>query len=233
MQTVKQHNMRKTKLDEQLDSLGYFRMQSITIPGSYCLYRKDDRSFLAVFYKEKNNILYNSKTYKSVEDFLKAVEDYTKTLYFPADTYNPDYRKEAVANMRLHGTLRECGLEIDPGRYYARESYLLKDDLGGKFAHVRGTDLLLSETSWIPLKDDDAEVDEVNCRNIKSTIAAVYAYHISVLAESLNTMGELSKIDKLEIKTFNESTCTVETKSGKEGVIGKLEEVLNKLKGNG
>lgn len=222
--------MRKTKLDEQLDGLGYFRMQSITIPGSYCLYRKDDHSFLAVFSKEKNNILYNGKAYKSTEDFLKAVEDYTKTLYFPADTYNPDYRKVAVDEMRIHSTLRDCGLDMNPGRYYSRESYLLDDDLGGKFAHVRGTDLLLSETSWLPLKAEGSEVDESTCRGIKSTIAAVYAYHISVLAEALNAMGELSKIDKLEIKTFNESTCTVETKSGKEGLVSKLEEVLKKLK---
>lgn len=222
--------MRKTKLDEQLNALGYLRLKSITVPKSYCMYDKRTSAFVAVFSTDHDKIVFNGEKYKSVDDFLKAVEEYNKTLYFPADTYNPDYRKEAVDEMRLHGTLRECGLKMTGG--YGGDHYTLDNDFGGKFVHVNGTNLTLSETSWLPMLDENEPVDENSCKKIKSLLGAVYAYHISTLVEAMNGIGKLGFIDKLEIKTFNEKTMSVETKSGKEGLISKLEEVLSKLKEN-
>lgn len=221
--------MRKTKFDEKLESLGYLRMPTISDRKSYCLYKSETKRFEAVFKLDRSGkIIFNGETYKTVEEFLEAVDRYNHTLYFNPDTYNPDYRKEWVDEARLHETFSKCGLS-DTDRFY-RKGYFFGDDVGGRFAEVQGGDLMLSETSWIPLLGKDDAVDERSCTRIKSMLAAVYATHIACLCGTLSDMGKLSFVDTIEVKTFNDKTMKVETKDGKEGIIAKLEEVLSKLK---
>jgi hypothetical protein len=223
--------MRKSKLDKQLEKLGYMRIKCLKIPGSYCLYRSGgNHEFVAVFAPVRGKIIFNGARYDTPDEFVKAAEEYGKTLYFPADSYNPDYNKEYVDQFRLEHTLMKCGIDRKEGpRFTTRQ--VLEDDLGGKFAHVMGTNLMLSDYSWMPMKNDSDPIDETTCEKIKSLLASVYAYHIGVLAGALNNMGKLDRIDSISINTFNPNTLTVETHSGKEAIISKLEEVLAKLKG--
>jgi hypothetical protein len=183
-------------------------------------------------------IVFNGKRYTDTEDFLKVAEEYSKTLFFDPDTHNPDYRKSFVDEIRLHNTIKECGLEgMKINGMYSASNYILEDDLGGKFAHVVSYDetasLVLSESSYISLLDKGTPVDENSCTKLKSVIGAVYAYHICKLADALDRIGKMDMIDDIQIKTFNELTLQFDTRSGKEGIIAKLEETLSKLKGNG
>ena len=233
--------MRKYRLDNELERLGYMRLKSVTTPDFWCLYRKDATKgtrFVASFETGKNGkIVFNGKTYTDTEDFLKDAEEYSKTLFFDPDTYNPDYRKSYVDEIRLHDTIRESGLkEMKINGMYSASNYILEDDLGGKFAHVvcsgEKADLVISESSWISLLDKDDQVDENSCTKLKSILGSVYAYHICKLVDTLNGIGKMDMIDDIQIKTFNEHTLQFDTRSGKEGIIAKLEETLSKLKGN-
>lgn len=224
--------MKQSKFDKQLDKLGYVKMVSITIPNSYCLYRKDNHHFVATFSLNGNKIVFNKKEFDNPEDFLKEVEEFNKTLYFPIDTYNPDYRKDFVDEIRLNNIFENCGLTPKRCGYSNYDSYALENNLGGKFVNIIGTDLILASYTWIPLKNDDDKIDDNTCEKIKSKIASIYAYHISTLVEALNKIGKLSYIDDIEIKKLDTSSMRVETMSGKEGIINKLEEVLEKLKEN-
>jgi hypothetical protein len=183
-------------------------------------------------------IVFNGKRYTDTEDFLKVAEEYSKTLFFDPDTYNPDYRKSYVDEIRLHGTIKESGLkEMKMNGMYSTSNYILEDDLGGKFAQVvcsgENAGLVLDESSWISLLDKGTTVDENSCTRLKSILGSVYAYHICKLVDALNGIGKMDMIDDIQIKTFNEHTLQFDTRSGKEGIIAKLEETLSKLKGNG
>lgn len=233
--------MRKYRLDNELEQLGYMRLKSVTIPNFWCLYHKDTTKgtrFVALFETSKNgNIVFNGKKYSCTEDFLKDAEEYSKTLFFDPDTYNPDYRKSYVDEIRLHGTIKECGLdEMKISGMYSANNYILEDDLGGKFAHVvcsgEKASLVLSESSYVSLLDKDTQVDENSCTKLKSVLGSVYAYHICKLVDALNGIGKMDMIDDIQINTFNEHTLQFDTRSGKEGIIAKLEETLSKLKGN-
>lgn len=233
--------MRKYRLDNELERLGYMRLKSVTVPDFWCLYYKDDTKgtrFVALFETSKNGkIVFNGKAYADTEDFLKDAEEYSKTLFFDPDTYNPDYRKEFVDEIRLLDTIKECGLkEMERNGMYSSSNYILEDDLGGKFAHVvcsgETASLVLSEYSYVTLLGKDTPVDENSCTKLKSILGSVYAYHICNLVDALNGIGKMDMIDDIQIKTFNESTLRFDTRSGKEGIIAKLEETLSKLKGN-
>lgn len=234
--------MRKYRLDNELERLGYMRLKSVTVPDSYCLYK--DHSFVTMFKTDKGGkIVFNGKKYTDIEDFLKDAEEYTKTLFFDSDTYNPDYRKSFVDEIRIHNTIRESGLkEMKINGMYSASNYILEDDLGGKFAHVvcsgecsgekASASLVLSESSYVSLLDKGTQVDENSCTKLKSILGSVYAYHICKLVDALNGIGKMDMIDDIQIKTFNERTLQFDTRSGKEGIIAKLEETLSKLKGN-
>lgn len=223
--------MRRTKLDDKLEEFGYVRTPSITIDKSFCLYDKDNHKFKAVFSLDGKQIVYNGKKYKEKEipAFLMSVESDIKELYFDPDTYNPDYRKEFVDKQRIHDTLSSCNL-YDNECAYRNRGYLFGDNMGGKFAEVHGTDLILSEMSWIPLMNEGDPVDEETCGRMKSMLGAVYATHIAMLIDALNNMGKMNMVDSIEVKTFNENTMSIDTKNGKAGIIAKLEEVLANLK---
>lgn len=232
--------MRKTKLDKTLEDLGCFRMKSITLDKTWCLYDSNTKGFLAKFTIDRvGKLWFNGVAYKNASELLEAVSKYNSTLYFPSDTYNPDYRKEAVDEMRLHATMRESGLKMSKlGGYSKSGAYELVDDMGAKFATVRSgvaenrsfANLVLSENSWIPLKDDTAPLDEDSCKAIKSYLAATYMYHISVLVNAMGEMGELSRLDDIKVKTLDPKRLTVETSSAKDTIVRMLEDTLSRLK---
>jgi hypothetical protein len=232
--------MRKTKLDKELEDIGCFRLKSATIDKTWCLYDSKTKAFLAKFTVDRvGKIWFNGVAHKNASDLLEAVSKYNSSLYFPSDTYNPDYSKEAVDEMRLHDTMIESGLKMSTNGIYGKPgTYELVDDMGAKFATVRSgvaenrsfADLVLSENSWIPLKEDNTPLDEDSCKAIKSYLAATYVYHISVLVNAMSEMGELSRLDDIKVKTLDPKRLTVETSSAKDTIVRMLEDTLSRLK---
>ena len=225
--------MTKKDLTEQLAKLGYVPLKGTsdsTKPGDIRVYK--DSRYVTTINLKNGKVTWNGKdcTKVPVPDLMELVEAYNKTLEFDADTYCPDYRAEAVTEMRLSTTLKDCGFDDIELSYYNGVSGHSDGLMGAKYTKISGNSMVIGPYRWIELyKDNDS--DSEKCGSIKSMVAAFYVAQIATLVNKLDKMGDIAdKLTSIPISTVNPDTLEVSTEEGVDGIIALLENTIKRLK---
>lgn len=226
--------MTKKDLTDQLTKLGYVPLKGTsdsTKPGDIRVYK--DSRYVTTINLKNGKVTWNGKdcTKVPVPDLMELVEAYNKTLEFDADTYCPDYRVEAVTEMRLYSTLEKCGFDdIHFNNYGGGVSGHSNGLMGAKYTKISGNHMYVGPYSWIELYND-GDSDSEKCKSIKSMTSAFYVTQIADLVNKLDKMGDITdKLTSIPISTIDPGTLEVTTKEGVDGIIALLENTVKRLK---
>lgn len=221
----------KKVLTETLEHHGFrtFPCLSTCESGDIRVYRKSGMSYYATINFVGGNLKFNGQEYDSVDSMLNAIEAYNATLEFSPATYNPDYQKNYITDMRVADTLHECGYTFTDYAYGGDGKYCSEGVLGVKFPSVCGSYLYLNDHKFITMYDKN-DSDSCIAKNIKSFIGAMYAANIAQIADKLADMGSLDTLNSIPIKTMNYNTFEVTETEGIDAIINILENSLSRLK---
>lgn len=226
--------MTKKSLCEELNKLGYIALdgfKGIAAPGDIRVY-KSGGVYVTTLNLKNGKLTWNGENYTNsfIPSLMQKIEEYNKTLEFDANTYCPEYAKEAVTDMRLCSTLEKCGFEdIGLSGYNGIHGHS-NGLLGAKFTSVSGSNLIIGPYSFIQMYEDDAS-DSVKCKSIKSMMNAFYVSQIAKILQTLDKMGNITEsLKSIPITKINPDNGQVTTEEGVDGIISILEDTLARLK---
>lgn len=219
--------------------------ETINADGHYHLYDKEksgkhSRHLYLGYVNVKNGVVTHyptGETAKTVDELNGIISNWHGTCKYHPDTYNPDYRKSYVAEMRIHDHLCELGFEHH--RYY-KYSVIdtvknlttiivdfnvddrLDDDSFRLVCHIN-----VDEQSWIDLSGDTCEA-VIN--NLNSMIKV---FMIMSLHKSFNLLDKIGGVDLSNINDITKNRLKgfdVEKTSVKDSITAYLEKALEELK---
>lgn len=210
--------------------------------GGWIVYDKERHSkradilYLGIFYISTNNkYSFRGDYYNTVDELIKAMEEYNKTLPFDAEIYNPSYRKHCMIEMAVHDYLENLGFKMSWKRdvaYYIEDAYgqsvctiqveVKEDTTTGRISRT-----IPNSDKWTeaPFTDLDSAIGAVN------SILAIYC--LSINATTMNVLNGLTNARASHIldKTFDMKKMSVFTEDAKQKTIERLEAELKRLKG--
>ena len=232
------------KRKQMLEAFGE-RYQIIEHDGGWRLYDKEGHSkranflYIGHFYLSTDNTKYSFRGnyHTTVDELIKAMEAYNKTLPFNAEIYNPLYRKHYMVEMALHDYLEGLGFK-NSLKEYVGTIYYIEDSYEQRICTIRVevkedtttgivTRLVPNSDKWTdaPFTDLDSAIGAVN------SILAMYCASINAI--TMNVLNGLtnSRVSSVFDKTFDVRRLTTYTEDAKKKTIEMLESELKKLKG--
>ena len=222
------------------------RYRLIEHDGGYLLYDKEGYSkranalYIGHFYLSTDNTKYSFREnyHTTVDELIKAMEAYNKTLPFNAEIYNPSYRKHCMVEMALHDYLEGLGFKKSWGRYDDGTIYYIEDSYGQRICTIRVevkedtttgivTRLIPNSDKWTdaPFTDLDSAIGAVN------SILSLYCLSINAITMNvLNGLTEARASEVLDV-TFDVEEVSVYKEDAKQKTIEHLENELKRLKG--
>lgn len=240
-------NMKEKNL---LNSLGE-RYTVIEHDGGYCLYdkqrlaKRSNYKYIGKFYvsSDKNRFAFNDKYYEDVESMVKAMDEYSSTLPFDIDIYNPLFKNSYRIECALHDYLSSLGFAMEYGRGSRRERRFVLNDCYGQcicdltvYVEENTTTGVITRNILTPDKDKEINTNSPFV-NLDSAIASVNtilaSYIASVNAVAMNVLNKLthSRSALLLETTFDLRTSSKFTEDGRKKMIEVLEKELAELKG--
>ena len=233
-----------------LNSLGE-RYTVIEHDGGYCLYdkqrpaKRNNYKYIGTFYvsSDKNRFAFNDKYYEDVESMVKAMDEYSSTLPFDIDIYNPLFKNSYRIECALHDYLYSLGFAMEYGRGCRRERRFVLNDCYGQCicdltVHVEEDTTMGIITRNILTPDTDkVHTTESIFMDLDSAIASVNTilatYVASVGAVTMNVLNKItnSRSAILLDTTFTASKLSKYTEDGMAKMIEVLEKELEQLKG--
>lgn len=240
-------NMKEKNL---LNSLGE-RYTVIEHDGGYCMYdkqrpaKRSNYKYIGKFYvsSDKNRFAFNDKYYEDVESMVKAMDEYSSTLPFDIDIYNPLFKNSYRIECALHDYLSSLGFAMEYGCGSRRERRFVLNDCYGQCicdltVHVEEDTTMGIITRNILTPDtDNLHTTESRFMDLDSAIASVNTilapYVASVGAVTMNVLNKItnSRSAILLDTTFIVSKLSKYTEDGMAKMIEVLEKELEQLKG--
>lgn len=232
------------KRKQMLEAFGE-RYQLIEHDGGWLIYDKEGHSkranalYLGLFYISTDNTKYSFRGdyYTTVDELLKAVEAYNKTLPFDAEIYNPSFRKHCMIEMALHDYLENLGFKMSWGGYDGT-IYYIEDTYGQRICTIqvdvkedtttgRISRLIPNSGKWTDalFSDLDSAIGAVN------SILSMYCLSINAITMNvLNALTESRASQVLDV-TFDVKNLAAYKEDAKQKTIEHLENELKRLKG--
>lgn len=221
------------------------RYQLIEHDGGWVLYDREGHSkranvlYIGHFYLSTDNTKYSFRGnyYTTVDELIKAMEAYNKTLPFNAEIYNPSYRKHCMVEMALHDYLEGLGFKKSWGGYDGT-IYYIEDSYGQRICTIRVevkedtttgivTRFIPNSDKWTdaPFTDLDSAIGAVN------SILSIYC--LSINAITMNVLNSLtdSRASQVLDVTFDAKKLSAYKEDAKQKTIEHLENELKRLKG--
>ena len=225
----------------------YIVMESISNEKHYSLYDKEksgkhSRHLYLGYVKVENGVITHYPTEercKKTEELDSVINNWIETCEHDPDTYNPDYRKSYVAEMRIHDYLVGLGFEFTNRTYRYDVIDLLKGyttitiilDIHDRLdndAFKIDCCVKTGFSSWLDLSADTCE-DVI--KNIRSVFKVIMLMSLNKSFLMLDKIGgvDLSDLDKI---TENKLVgINVKKTPVKDSIISILENALTELKG--
>lgn len=232
------------KRKQMLEAFGE-RYKLIEHDCGWLIYDKEGHSkrafalYIGHFYLSTDNTKYSFRGnyYTTVDELIKAMDDYNKTLPFDAEIYDPTFRKNVLVEMALHDYLESLGFKMSWGGYdgtiyYIEDSYgqrvcTIQVDVKEDTTKGRITRLIPNSSKWTDALFTDLE----------SAIGAVNSilsmYCLSINAITMNVLNGLTEARASEVfdMTFDVKSLKTYTEDAKKKTIERLEAELKRLKG--
>lgn len=225
-------NFNKTNVSETLSSKGWSIMTPIvkSKKGDVRLFKGTD--YYATINIQNGYLSFNRHRYQDIDKLLNDVVEFAEHQEFAPNTYNPDYRPEAVTGIRVDSVFRQAGFKRTGIGYGGVDNYTAEGVLGMHYASACDDCLYLGDTGLIHFYDEKEDLtDSQRCGAIKSMITALYASNIAKLAENIANMGNIQALDSMKITTIDYKTLKVDEQEALPGIISILKNVLSKLEG--
>jgi len=228
-----------------LESFGN-RYKLIEHDCGWLIYDKEGHSkrafalYIGHFYLSTDNTKYSFRGnyYTTVDELIKAMDDYNKTLPFDAEIYDPTFRKNMFIEMALRDYLESFGFKKsqtiirDGATYYIEDAYgqkicIIQVEVKEDTTNGRITRLIPNSNKWTDALFTDLE----------SAIGAVNSilsmYCLSINAITMNVLNGLTEARTSEVLdvTFDVKSLKTYTEDAKKKTIERLEAELKRLKG--
>jgi hypothetical protein len=199
--------------------------------------------FLCHITKVKNGVykVGDFEPTNNIDVLVENQKEYTKSLKYNSEFYNPNYRKGYFEEMVVHEYLTNLGFKVHDNDTY---SYNFKDaygkdvelatitisglsDLAFGCKELNDTVTVivhLNENSWMSVKDVKRNADTI-LETIQGIIKPLF---ISTSFESLKIAEKLENV--AIVMNINSGFLNVETEPYKEKLIKQLEDMLKVLK---
>lgn len=176
-----------------------------------------------------------------IDELDKIANEWADNAEYEVSTYNPDFRKSYVAEVRIHDHLTKLGF-VNNGY---RSSYdLVISTLTNTVKHARfsfditnmfSDDFKIQATFF----DDNNKFIDVSADTYEEVIESINSIVFSsTLVSMCKTIMVYNKIDNVDFSKYDEMLLKkvkgidVQETSFKDHLIKILEDTLNKLKGN-
>ena len=219
--------------------------------GEYDVYANDDkcgRQFVCrviVSNTAKKSVIYNGVKYTNTEKWINEVNKFNDSLFFPADCYDPNFRKSCKEEQKINWYLTKV-LKMKRGSWEdgARDEYIMRNVYGDPILTISyrmdynyganeedtGSGLIysgLNGGSFISPTFKDAE-EAVNIINTIIGVESIVNLNNSMEVLT-NLKGGFDDMKNVKVETF-ETVLYGGGQKYKDKVIPILENLLKKLK---
>ena len=207
--------------------------------GGYILYdksRKGNRSnhfYLGKIYFSSDNTKYsfNGNYYNTVDELVKAMEEYNSTLPFDAELYNPMFKKSYLVECASQDYLESIGFKRNGGNVY-----VLKDAFGTELLTLRH-DIEDNTTEGKVIQYlDDNRWREGSFNTLEESMGAINSIVasncIAIASKAMSVLSKLtsSRATHLLDHEINWKGLAIHTEESMPKLIEILESELTKLK---
>lgn len=187
----------------------------------------------------KDSVLFNGKAYRSMSDFLSAVDLFNQSRLFPAEYYDPGYTKEYITEGKVSWYLTDrLGFKLGRDVNGRMRTYVKKDLYGQIISNI-GLDIkkdgsgsiirTTSAGSWMSNDFTDA-LDAV--AKINGILVLELVSNVSKSLDALTKINAASITVTGVTKTVVDGSLNVFKEDYQDKIISELETILTKLKGD-
>ena len=226
----------------------YIVTESVSFEKHYNLYDKEEpgkhsRHKYLGYVKVENGVITHYPTEercKNTDELDSVINNWIETCEHDSSTYDPDYRKSYVAEVRIHDYLVGLGFDFNNRTYQYDVVDLLKgyttitvildivDRLDNDTFKI-DCSVKTGYTSWLDLSAD-------TCEGVIKNIRSVFkVFMIMSLNKSFLMLDKIGGVDLSDVDKITENKLVgieVKKKPVKDSIIGILENALAELKGN-
>lgn len=188
---------------------------------------------------KKKKVKFNGNYYSDIDELLQAIEEYNKTLFFDADTYDPDMVDDCRTDIRMSRDIRRIGGELDDGYDYS--NYKVHDAIGNVLLNIHqnmncisiddiGGGRNVPTSSWVKFFDETRGefTDEQKVIQMRSTLYVSLVTQMVKILQTINKLGEFENMKK-SFDLISLHGIRLKTENFNDTIINELKNAIKML----